>query len=110
MRGQLSSVQKRIRDNAPYAYYVHYYRHRLNFILINAAKVIPGTADFFILLENLYIFISNPLVHEKFLGIQREIFSNEQVRELQHLSDTLWWCQATSCKNTLLWLEAIIRL
>ena len=88
MRGQLSGVQKYIHDNAPYVYYVHCYRHRLNLILIDATKYIPGTADFFSLLENLYIFIRKPVVHEKFLGIQREMFSNERVRELQHLSDT----------------------
>ena len=110
MKGQLSSVQKHIRDNVPYAYYVHRYGHRLNLVLINTTKHIPGAADFFSLLENLYIFISNPVVHEKFLGIQREMFSNKQVRELQHLGDTRWWCWARSCKNSLLWLEAITRL
>ena len=92
MRGQLSGVQKRIRDNTPYAYYVHCYRHRQNLVLINATKHILSAADFLSLLENLYILISNPVIHEKFLGIQWEMFSNQQVRELQHLSDTRWLC------------------
>ena len=89
IRGQLSGVQKRIRDKAPFAYYVHCYEHRLNLVLINATKHIPDAVDFFTLLENLYIFVCNPVVLEKFLGIQ-EMFSNEQVRELQHLRDTRW--------------------
>ena len=55
MRGQLSSVSKRIPDKAPLAYYVHYYGHRLNLVLIKATKHIPGAVDFFSLLENLYV-------------------------------------------------------
>ncbi|KAG7170615.1 hypothetical protein Hamer_G013430 [Homarus americanus] len=38
------------------------------------------------------------------------MFPGEQVRELQHLSDTRWWCRATSCENALLRLECIVRL
>ena len=38
MRGQLSCVQKRIRDNVSYAYYMHCYGYRLNLVLINATK------------------------------------------------------------------------
>ena len=72
-------------------------------------KKIPGAVDFFSLHENLHIFVSNPVVHEKYLRMQREMFSNEQIRELQHLSDTRWWCRATSCETALLRLEAIVR-
>ena len=110
MRGQITGVQKRIRDRAPFAHYVHCYGHRLNLVLINSVKHIPGAADFFSLLENLYVFVSNPAVHKRFVGIQQEMFPNEKVRELQHLSDTRWWCRATSCENALLRLEAIIKL
>ena len=72
----MTGVQKRIRDKAPYAYYVHCYGHKLNLVLINATKHILGAADFFSLLENWYVFVSKLVVHEKFLGIQREMFSN----------------------------------
>ena len=48
---------------------------------------------------------------KKILGVQREFFSNKQVRKLQHLSDTWGWCRTTSYENAaLLRLEAIIRL
>lgn len=110
MSGVISGVQKRIRDKAPFAYYVHCYGHRLNLVLINVAKCVPQAAEFFSLLEELYIFTSNSVVHEKFLSIQRDIFPEDQIRELQHLSDTRWWCRATSCENALMRLECIIRL
>ena len=38
------------------------------------------------------------------------MYQNEQVRELQRLSDTRWWCRATSCENALQRLECILRL
>ncbi|XP_066955205.1 uncharacterized protein [Macrobrachium rosenbergii] len=110
MSGGISGVQKRIRDKAPFAYYIHCYGHRLNLMLINVAKYVPQAAEFFSLLEELYIFASNSVVHEKFILIQREMLPEEQVRELQHLSDTRWWCRATSCENALLRLECIMRL
>ena len=65
MRGQLIGVQKRIRDKAPFVYNVHCYRYRLNLVLINATKHVPGSANFFRLLENLYIFVNNPVVYGK---------------------------------------------
>ncbi|XP_066981204.1 zinc finger MYM-type protein 1-like [Macrobrachium rosenbergii] len=110
MSGGISGVQKRIRDKAPFAYYIHCYGHRLNLVLINVAKYVPQAAEFFSLFEELYIFASNSVVHEKFILIQREMLPEEQVRELQHLSDTRWWCRATSCENALLRLECIMRL
>ena len=79
IRVQLSGVQKRTRNKEPIAYYVYCYGHRLNLVLFNATKHVPGAANFFSLLENLYIFVSNPVVHEKFLAI-REMFFSEQVR------------------------------
>ena len=110
MSGGISGVQKRIQDKAHFAYYVHCYGHRLNLVLISVAKYVPQASEFFSLLEELYVFASNSVVHEKFLSIQREMFPEEQVRELQHLSDTRWRCRATSCENALLRLECIIRL
>ena len=110
MSGAVSGVQKRIREKAPFAYYVHCHGHRLNLVLISMAKYVPQVSEFFILLEALYVFASNSVVHEKFITIQQEMFPGEQERELQHLSDTRWWCRATSCENALLRLECILKL
>ena len=110
MSGGTSGVQKRIREKAPLAYYVHCYGHRLNLVLINVVKHVPQAAEFFSLLEELYVFASNSVVHVRFLAIQKEMFRQEQVRELQHLSDTRWWCRASSCENALLRLKCILAL
>ncbi|XP_066974245.1 zinc finger MYM-type protein 1-like [Macrobrachium rosenbergii] len=110
MSGGISGVQKRIRDKAPFVYYIHCYGHRLNLVLINVAKYVPQAAEFFSLLEELYIFASNSVVHEKFILIQREMLPEEQVRELQHLSDTRWWCRATSCENALLVQQIAVKI
>ena len=93
-----------------FSYFVHCYGHRLNLVLITVAKYVPEAAEFFSLLEQLYIFASHSVIYEKFLSIQRKMFPEEQPRELQHLSDTRCSCRATSCKNALLRLECIILL
>ena len=74
------------------------------------AKYVPQASKFFILLKEFYVFASNSVIHEKFLTVQQKIFPGEQVRELQHLSDTHWRCVAISCENALLRLECIVRL
>ena len=38
------------------------------------------------------------------------MFPGEKIRELQHLSDTRWWCRATSCANALITLPVIMRV
>ena len=73
-------------------------------------KYVPQASEFFIFLEELYVFAGNSVIHEMFLIIQQKIFPGEQVRQLQHLSDTCWWCRATSCENALFCLVCIVRL
>ena len=89
MSGGISGVQKRI-QKSPFAYYLHCYGHRLNLVLISVIKYVPQASEFFIFLEEPYVFASNSVIHEKFLIIQQKIFPGEQVRELQLLSDTRW--------------------
>ncbi|XP_064089169.1 uncharacterized protein LOC135203362 [Macrobrachium nipponense] len=110
MSGGISGVQKRTKEKAFFAYYVHCYGHKLNLVLTSVAKNLPQASEFFSLLEEVYIFASDAVAYEKFLSIQCEIFPEEEMRKLQHLSDTRWWCRATSCENALLRLECIIRL
>ena len=110
MSGKLGGVQKLIRDKSPMAYYLHCYAHRLNLALIDTTKVVRQADNFFSLLEQLYIFISNSIVHENFVKLQKEMHPGEKIRELQSLSETRWWARATSCKNVLIHFECIIRL
>ena len=104
----LGGVQKLIRDNSPKAYYLHCYAHRLILVLIDTTKVVRQADDFFSLLEQLYIFISNSIVHENFVKLQKEMHHGEKIRELESLSETRWWARATSCKNVLTHFECII--
>ena len=62
MSGRCTGVQTRIRNEAPLAYYVHCYAHHLNLVIVDTVKEVPQAADFFSLLEQLYIFISNATV------------------------------------------------
>ena len=110
MSGKLGGVQKLIKDKAPMAYYVHCYAHRLNLILIDTVKVVPHADNVFSLLEKLYIFVSNSIVHECFISLQKEMHPGEKIQELQNLSETRWWARATSCNNALLRFECIMRL
>jgi len=110
MSGKLGCVQKLIKDKSPMAYYLHCYAHRPNLVLINTTKVVRQADDFFSLLEQLYIFISNSIVHENFVKLQKEMHPGEKIRELQSLSEPRWWARATSCKNVLIRFESIIRL
>ncbi|XP_064089194.1 uncharacterized protein LOC135203389 [Macrobrachium nipponense] len=109
MSGGISGVQKRIKEKAHFAY-VLCYGHKLILVLASVANNVPQASELFSFLEEVNIFASDAVVHEKFLSIQREMFPEEQIRELQHLSDTRWWCRATSCEKALLHLECIIRL
>ena len=110
MSGKLGGVQKLIKDKSPMAYYLHCYAHRLNLVLIDTTKLVRQADDFFSLLEQLYIFISNSIVHENFVKLQKEMHPGEKIRELQSLSETRWWARATSCKNVLIRFKCIIRL
>jgi hypothetical protein len=54
MSGQCSGVQKRIRELAPHAIYIHCYAHTLNLVLVDSVKMVPYATEFFTLLEHLY--------------------------------------------------------
>ena len=73
MSGRVKGVQKRIRDKAPSAYYVHCHGHRLNLVLVSSCKAVPEADDFFCVLEKLYILMSNSVVHNRFVDIQRYV-------------------------------------
>ena len=47
MRGEFNSVQKLIRDENPYAFYVHCFAHQLQLVVVTVATSSPVIADFF---------------------------------------------------------------
>jgi hypothetical protein len=99
MSGKHAGVAALIKNKAPFASYVHCHAHRLNLVLVDCVKTVPQAAEFFVLLENLYVFVSGSFVHARWMEIQRQMFPNEQPRELQRLSDTRWACRYAACKS-----------
>ena len=47
-------------------------------------------AEFFALMETLYVFVSSPKVHAVYIHQQSLLHPNKPVHQLQHLSDTRW--------------------
>ena len=92
MSGQCSGVQKRIREIAPHAIYIHCYAHTLNLVLVDSVKMVPYATEFFALLEHLYVFISTTKAHAIFMQKQSAMHSDKQPLQLQKLSDTRWAC------------------
>ena len=56
--GKCSGVQQLIKEMAPEATYIHCYAHCLNLALVDTTKHVSDAADFFTLMEILYVFIS----------------------------------------------------
>ena len=47
MRGEFNGVQKLIRDENPYAFYVHCFAHQLQLVVVVVSTSTPAIADFF---------------------------------------------------------------
>ena len=93
MSGHCSGVQQRIRAVAPQAIYVHCYAHCLNLVLVNATKKVSDSADFFAIIESLYVFLSSAKAHVIYCQQQTTMYPDKPIRKLQSLSDTRWACR-----------------
>ena len=51
------------------------------------------TADFFIVMQNLHLFLSSVKAHTTFVHKQHEDYPGKPIRQLQWLSDTQWVCR-----------------
>jgi hypothetical protein len=47
MRGDLHVLQRRILDENPYAFYIHYFAHQLQLVVVSVAKCCSLVMDFF---------------------------------------------------------------
>ena len=77
-----------VHGHAPLTVYVHCHAHHLNLILVDTCKAVPEVRQFFGGLEELYIFTSGSLMHQKWLAVQARMYPDEPSRQLQCLSDT----------------------
>ena len=93
MSGCCSGVQQWIRAVAPMAVYIHCYAHCLNLVLVDSTKSVPEAAEFFALLEVLYVFMSTSKAHSMYTEQQTILHPEKPVDQLQRLSDTRWACR-----------------
>lgn len=110
MSGKHSGVSARIKNSARFAFYVHCNAHCLNLVLVDAVKSVPEAVNFFALLQKLYNFVSGSYVHLKWLAVQKELYPQQQPRELQRLTDVRWACRYMACRNLRDRLPAVLRV
>lgn len=108
MSGNCSGVQQRMREVAPYAFYVHCRAHILNLVLVDCAKKNSFASEFFALIQNLYVFMSTSKAHVLFLEKQKQLHPEKQSKELQRLSDTRWACRSLALNAIASTYDAII--
>ena len=77
MSGRLGGVSAKILELNSSAVYIHCCAHRLNLALVDTSKAVPTIADFFVLIEKLYVFITASLTHSIFLEKQKQYSSTE---------------------------------
>jgi len=110
MSGHSSGVQAKIKDDAKWAIYVHCYAHRLNLVVVDSCKAVNFAADFFALLQRLYVFLSGSFVHPKWLNLQMQLHPKDRAIELKALSQTRWSAQIAACSAVKTRLDVIIEL
>lgn len=96
MSGRLGGVSAKILELNSSAVYIHCCAHRLNLALVDTSKAVPTIADFFVLIEKLYVFIAASSTHSIFLEKQKQYSSTEF--RLKKVSDTRWSCRYASIK------------
>jgi hypothetical protein len=94
MSGCCNGVQKRVREVAPYAMYVHSHAHVLNLVLVDCVRNNPHASEFFSLLQTLYVLMSTSKAHVIFIDNQKKLHPGKQTKELKRLSDTRWACRS----------------
>ena len=105
-----SGVATRIQQVCQQAVYVHCHAHRLNLVLVDTAKSIPEAADFFSLIQRLYVFLSGSYVHNKWKAVQKDMYPGQEQYELHRLSDTRWACRYFACRSICRRLPTIFKV
>ena len=108
MSGRCSGVQTRVRELCPKAIYVHCFAHRLNLIIVDVVHSTARANDLFTLLQLLHNFLTQPIVHQKYIDAQKNRFPDVQPREVPSLSDTRWVCRYDACETLSLTLPSVI--
>ena len=80
MSGHCSGVQQRIKEVAPQAVYIHCYAHCLNLVLVDATRRVSDAADFFAVMETIYVFLSSAKAHTIYHQQQAALHPGKPVR------------------------------
>ncbi|XP_015378470.1 PREDICTED: uncharacterized protein LOC107172690 [Diuraphis noxia] len=109
MRGHISGVQALFRKEVPYTYYIHCNNHRLNLVLVDVAKNVEEADKFFLLLQDIYVFMSGSTIHSKFMELQKKVGKCKPI-ELKRLCMTRWSSQIHSCRALKSVLDIVLLL
>jgi len=91
MSGHLSGVQQRIREEFPFAVYVHCMAHKLNLVLVESCTVNRDIKTCLNVIDKLYSLFAEPSNHCRFLMMQKTLALKP--KELVQQSDTRWACK-----------------
>lgn len=108
MSGACTGVQARILEYAPMAVYIHCMAHRLNLVLVDVCKNVQCAAEFFVLLEAVYVFMSSGVSHPVFIKTQKKLYPNRRPLELKRLIETRWSCRYESIETLLKTYSAVL--
>ena len=108
MSGEISGLQKRVREIAPHAIFTHCCAHNLNLILIDAVSSNIQTQLFFGTLESIYTFFSGSLPRLSILKEEQRNNIESFSLTLKRLSDTRWASRKTAVDSILQNLPALV--
>ena len=108
MSGHCSGVQARIRQVASKALYVHCNAHCLNLCLVDCTKSVSCAAEFFGLVQNMYVFPSSSKCHAIYVSEQSRLYPGKSIRQLQRLSDTRWACRQSAINTICYTFDAVV--
>ena len=70
MSGHVTGVQQRMKDDHPFAMYVHCMAHKLNLVLMECCKLSRSAMDFLNVVQKLYSVFAEPTKHQMFIDRQ----------------------------------------
>ncbi|CAL8162773.1 unnamed protein product [Prunus armeniaca] len=115
MHGQWSGLQALFLNDYPYAYYIHYFAHRLQLALNAAAKDVGVIWRFFSMLNNIVNFVSSSAKRHSELKLTRKVEIQElldagklgtgrgvnQIHCLQRPGTTRWGSHISSIRSSI---------
>ena len=108
MSGHCSGVQAGIRQVASKALYVHCTAHCLNLCLVDCTKSVSCAAEFFGLVQNMYVFLSSSKCHAIYVSEQSRLYPGKSIRQLQRLSDTRWACRQSAINTICYTFDVVV--